>query len=50
MNEYTIYNIYTKEEDILFGYSIVDAYRRIGKDREVEQGKGWIVLRSEYID
>jgi hypothetical protein len=50
MNEYTIYNIYTKEEDILFGYSIIDAYRRRGKDREAEQGKGWIVLRSEYID
>lgn len=50
MNEYTIYNIYTKEEDILFGYSIVDAYRRRGKNREAEQGKGWVVLRSEYID
>lgn len=50
MNEYTIYNIYTKEENTLFGYSIADAYRRGGKDREAEQGKGWIVLRSEYID
>lgn len=50
MNEYTIYNIYTKEENTLFGYSIADAYRRGGKDREVEQSKGWIVLRSEYID
>lgn len=50
MNEYTIYNIYSKEENILFGYSIDDAYRRGGKDREVEQKKGWIVLHSEYID
>lgn len=50
MNEYTIYNIYTKEEDILFGYNITDAYRRDGKDREAEQKKGWVVLRSEYID
>lgn len=50
MNEYTIYNIYTNEENILFGYSIVDAYRRKGKDREVEQSKGWIVLCGEYID
>ena len=36
MTEYTIYNIYTKEENTLFGYSIVDAYRRNGKDREIE--------------
>lgn len=50
MNEYTIYNIYTKEEDILFGYTITDAYRRDGKDRETEQNKGWIVLSVEYID
>lgn len=50
MNEYTIYNIYTKEENTLFGYSIADAYCRGGKDRETEQKKGWIVLRSEYID
>jgi hypothetical protein len=50
MNEYTIYNIYTREENTLFGYSIADAYRRDGKYREVEQSKGWIVLRSEYID
>ena len=50
MNEYTIYNIYTKEENILFGYNITDAYLRNGKDREVEQKKGWIVLSIEYID
>lgn len=50
MNEYTIYNIYTKEENILFGYNITDAYRHNGKDREAEQKKGWIVLSVEYID
>lgn len=50
MNEYTIYNVNTKEEDVLFGYSIADAYRRDGKDRETEQNKGWVVLYVEYID
>ena len=50
MNEYTIYNVNTKEERILFGYSICDAYRRDGLDRETEQNKGWVVLYVEYID
>lgn len=50
MNEYTIYNIYTREENTLFGYSIADAYHRGSKDRETEQKKGWIVLSVDYID
>lgn len=45
MYEFEIMNNSTKETDIIFGYSIADAYRR-SKLNMVD----WTVLHCEYVD
>ena len=45
MTEYGIYNISTKEENIIFGYSFSDACRRAKLNPEE-----WAVFYYEYID
>lgn len=46
MYEYTIYNPNTKEEEIIFGHSLEDAFRRYPELNPSE----WICLMREYID
>lgn len=46
MYEFTIYNKKLNEENIIFGYSAKDAFRRYP---EYNNGD-WVVVFSEYID
>lgn len=45
MIEFGIKNIHTKEENIIFGYNVADAYRRAGLDMNE-----WNTTYCEYID
>ena len=45
MYEYHIYNDKTSEEEIIFGYSLEDAFRRSKLDPSE-----WTVWLSEYVD
>ena len=46
MWEFDIYNLVTKEHNIIFGYSEKDAFRR-HPSLDTEE---WVVLQSTYID
>lgn len=46
MYEYTIKNINTNEEDIIFGYNESDARRRAN----LIDNDAWVVTNWEYID
>lgn len=45
MYEYDVYNIHTKERDILFGYDFKDACRRVGYNPE-----DWNYWHCIYVD
>lgn len=45
MIEFGVVNVETKEERVMFGYNIADAYRRAGLDMYE-----WYITYCEYID